>query len=181
MLAKVTEYQQEWDLYLPKVLFACRSSLHETTGFTPYHLKFGCSPQLPIDLMLGCVNKPKLQSYSKLVTQTHQYLTQANSLARKCLTQHHVHQKQVHDSKGTAAELQVGNVVWLYTPVVCKGNTNKFSFWKGPYTIVDKVGPVNYKLQLVGGTRSLVVVHQNRIKLCYNVEQYSPQSNLACN
>ena len=71
-------------------------------------------------------------------------------------------------------------MVWLYTPVVRKGNTKKFSsFWKGPYTIVDKVGPVNYKIQLVGGTQSLVV-HRNRIKLCYNVEQCSPQPNLAC-
>ena len=93
MLAKVTECQQEWDLYLPKVLFAYRSSLHETTGFTPYHLNFGRSPQLPIDLMLGRVNKAKLQSYSKFVAQTYQYLTQAYSLARKCLTQHHLRQK----------------------------------------------------------------------------------------
>ena len=173
MLAKVTEYHQDWDLYLPKVLFAYRSSLHETTGFTPYHLNFGRSPQLPVDLMLGRVNKTKLQSYPKFVSQTHQYLTQAYSLARKSRSQHHLRQKEAHDSKGTAAELQVGDVVWLYTPVVRKGNTRKFSsFWKGPYTIIDRVGPVNYKLQLVGGTQSLVV-HRNRIKLCYNAEQYS--------
>ena len=76
-------------------------------------------------------------------------------------------------------ELQVGDVVWLYTPVVRKGNTRKFSsFWKGPYTIIDRVGPVNYKLQLVGGTQSLVV-HRNHIKLCYNAEQYSSKLTTA--
>ena len=65
MLAKVTEYQQERDLYLLKVLFAYRSSLHKTTGFTPYHLNFDHSSQLQIDLMLGRVAKAKLQSYNK--------------------------------------------------------------------------------------------------------------------
>ena len=35
MLAKVTEYQQEWDLYLPKVLFAYKSSLHRPLALHP--------------------------------------------------------------------------------------------------------------------------------------------------
>lgn len=43
MLAKVIdEHQFNWDLYLPKALFAYRTSLH-VTGFTPFHLTFGCS------------------------------------------------------------------------------------------------------------------------------------------
>ena len=84
------------------------------------------------------------------------------------LSQYYLCQTEAHDSKGTAAELQIGDVVWLYTPVVCQGTTKKFSsFWRGPYTTIDKLGPVNYKLQLVGGTQSLVV-HRNHIKLCYN-------------
>lgn len=131
MLAKVTEHQQDWDLHLPKVLFAYRSSVHETTGFTPYHLNFGCSPQLPIDLMLGRINKAKLQAYPKFVSQTHQYLTQAYSLARKNLSHHHLRQKEAHDNHGTSAKLQVGSVVWLYTPVVRKGKHKKILILEG--------------------------------------------------
>lgn len=177
MLAKVTEHQLDWDLYLPKVLFAYRSSLHETTGFTPYHLNFGRSPQLPIDVMLGRISKVKAQSYPHFVTQTHQYVAQAYKLVRQHLSQHHLHNKEAHDRKGTAPELQIGDVVWLYTPVVPRGNTKKFSsFWRGPYTIIDKLGSVNYKLQLIGGTQ-VSVVHRNRIKLCYNATQYSPSGS----
>ena len=63
-----------------------------------------------------------------------------------------LHQKAVHDSKGTAVAIQIGDVVWLHNPVVCQGNTKKFtSFLRGPYTIIDKIGPVNYKLQLTLG------------------------------
>ena len=175
MLAKVIdEDHQNWDLYLPKALFAYRTSLHEVTGFTPFHLTFGRSPTLPIDAMLGRTNKAKVQSYPQFVRQTHGYLTQAYTLTRHRLSQYHLRQKHHHDKGGTATELQVGDVVWLYTPVVKRGNTRKFSsFWRGPYTIVDKPRPVNYKIQILGGTQNLVV-HRNRIKLCYNATDHLP-------
>ena len=38
---------------LPKALFAYRTAVHDTTHFSPFHLMFGCSPQLPLDLILG--------------------------------------------------------------------------------------------------------------------------------
>ena len=79
----------------------------------------------------------------------------------------HLHNKKLHDKDSTAVPFCVGDRVWLYTPVVPKGKTKKFtSFWKGPYTIVDKTGEVNYKIQLIGGTQTFVV-HRNRLKLCY--------------
>jgi len=35
MLAKVvSNHQWDWDIHLPRLLFACRTALHETTGFT---------------------------------------------------------------------------------------------------------------------------------------------------
>ena len=175
MLAKViAEDQQNWDLYLPKVLLAYRTSIHEVTGFTPYHLVFGQSPQLPIDVITGHVDNKKSQSYPQFVKQTHGYLKRAYTMARQRLTQQHQRRKQFHDKDGTAEELYIGDVVWLYTPVVKRGNTRKFSsFWKGPYTIVDKTGPVNYKLQLLGGTQTLVV-HRNRIKPCNNPCDHLP-------
>ena len=47
-----------------------------------------------------------------------------------------------------------------------KGNTRKFtSFWKGPYTVIDKPGYVTYKIQLIGATQTFVV-HRNRLKPC---------------
>ena len=48
-----------------------------------------------------------------------------------------------------------------------QGRTKKFSsLWKGPYTVIDKTSDVNYKIQLVGTTKALIV-HRNRLKLCY--------------
>ena len=38
--------------------------------------------------------------------------------------------------------------------------------WKGPCTVIDKCGPVDYKIQLIGGTQ-LLVVRRNCLKPCY--------------
>ena len=94
MLAKViADDQQNWDLYLPKVLLVYRTSIHEITGFTPYRLVFGQSPQLPIDVIAGCVHNHKTQSYPQFVKQTHEYLKQAYTMVQKRLTQQHQFRK----------------------------------------------------------------------------------------
>ena len=54
MLAKmVDENQRNWDSILQKAVFAYRVSINKSTGFTPYLVNFGRSPQLPIDVMFG--------------------------------------------------------------------------------------------------------------------------------
>ena len=54
MLAKVvSDHQTDWDYHLPHVLLAYRTAIHDTTGFTPFHLTFGRSPVLPVEAMVG--------------------------------------------------------------------------------------------------------------------------------
>ena len=66
-------------------------------------------------------------------------------IAQQHLQAQHLRNKKLHDKDNIVVQFCVGDRVWLYTPVVLKGNTKKFtSFWKGFYTIVDKTGEVNY-------------------------------------
>ena len=63
----------------------------------------------------------------------------------------HQHQRHMDVyNKGCHGEnLAFGDLVWLFIPAV-KRHMKKFSsLWKGLYTIVDKCGPVNYKIQLI--------------------------------
>ena len=172
ILAKTVENDQhDWDSQLPKALFAYRTAIHESTNFTPYHLNFGRSPQLPIDLMLSRIQTSAIRSYPQFVQAAHQQLKMSQNIVREQLKSQHARQKALHDHHGTAEELQVGDRVWLYNPVVPRGSTKKFaSLWKGPYTVIDKPGVVNYKIQLIGGTQTFVV-HRNRLKLCQTPPQ----------
>lgn len=172
ILAKtVADNQHDWDSQLPKALFAYRTAIHETTQFSPFHLMFARSPNLPVDLMLGRIQPGKLRSYPQFVQDSHKQLMTSYTITNQHLRAQHQRHKRIHDSHGLAECFEVGDRVWLYTPVVPQGYTKKFaSFWKGPYTIIDKPGEVNYKVQLIGGTQTLVV-HRNRLKPCYSPPQ----------
>ena len=174
MLAKVVQAnQRDWDAHLPKVLFAYRTAVHESTQFTPYHLVFGRSPMLPVDVMLqrpyppqpgeegGQVNVPQF------VEDTHHYFKEAYNAANKHLKLSNGRRKQGYDKKEHGESFSIGDRVLLYTPAIKPGRSKKFAgCWRGPYTVVDKTSPVNYRIQLIG-TQHQLVVHRNRMKLFY--------------
>ena len=57
--------------------------------------------------------------------------------------------------------------MWLYVPAIKQGRMKKLSsLWRGPYTTLDKIGSVIYRVQLIGSAKTLVV-HRNRLKICY--------------
>ena len=65
----------------------------------------------------------------------------------------------------------------LFTPVVKPGTTKKFtSQWRGPYTVLDRVNRVNYRIKLVGSSAKPQVIHHNRLKLCYGTPQQTTTS-----
>ena len=49
----VQDKERDWDLHLPSVMLAYRTSVHETTEETPFQLMFGREVCLPIDVMYG--------------------------------------------------------------------------------------------------------------------------------
>ena len=52
MLRKVTaERPEDWDRYIPAVLFAYREIPQETTGFSPFELMYGRQPRGPIKVI----------------------------------------------------------------------------------------------------------------------------------
>ena len=48
----VHDHQDDWDELLDNVLFAYRSSQHDSTKFTPFLLMYGREARLPIDITL---------------------------------------------------------------------------------------------------------------------------------
>ena len=51
MLSTTVADEHDWDLSLPTLLLAYRTSVQETTGTTPFQLMFGRNPRLPEDVL----------------------------------------------------------------------------------------------------------------------------------
>ena len=49
----VTERPFEWERHLPRLCLAYNTSVHPTTGYSPFFLMFGRLVRMPIDIMYG--------------------------------------------------------------------------------------------------------------------------------
>ena len=66
MLSKCLDQNQwAWSTLLPFVLMAYRSSVHESTGFTPYFLVSGHEMSLPLDFMYKPPERSEPSSLNK--------------------------------------------------------------------------------------------------------------------
>ena len=165
MLAKVAlENQKDWDTHVPSVLMAYWSAIHASTGFTPFHLTFGRSPRLPVDFMLGRALSGT--SCPEFVQDLHQTLRRSFTLAHCRLCTAHFQAKTQYDQHGNHTPFHIVDHIWFFVPTVNPWRTKKLaSLWRDPYTVLDKVFPVTYCIQLSSSNHQLVV-HQNQLKLC---------------
>ena len=175
MLSKTIQQNQcDWDEQLPKVMFAYRTAIHEATGYTPFHVTFGRSPSLPIDVMLG-IHRQKKQNIPGYVSDLHRSLQTAYTDIRQNLRVAHKRNKARHDVKSVSVPYHVGDQVWLYVPSVKSGNTKKLaSLWRGPYTVIDRINFATYKIQLISQPSKTLVVHHDRLKHCFGTPQSPP-------
>lgn len=168
----VNDHQTDWDLHLPRVLFAYRTAIHDATGFSPFHITFGRSPTLPVDTMMGTLPRQQPKNVPAFLDDLHHSLHSAYHTVRQHIHSAHQHNKQRYDKEKPYTPFMVGDQVWLNVPVVKPGRTRKFtSQWRGPYTVMDRVSASNYRIRLIGSSAKDIVVHHNWLKLCYGTPQ----------
>ena len=162
---QVGENGQNWDLYLQSTAFAMRSSINNSTKYTPAELVIGDNLQRPIDVS---VKQPKPTGNRRA---HHEF---ASDLVRKleqssCIVQENTRiaretMKRRYHKRNTNHVIEVGSQVMLWWPYYKKGIPRAFQpCWKGPFTVVKLAGDTNCKIedpQHVGKW-----VHMNQLKL----------------
>ena len=157
------EDERSWDLQLPTLMFAYRSSVQETTGSSPFNLMFGREARLPIDLEL---NLPAGECYTdKPVEQLKNRFSRAYERVRSHMQIAHQKQKTNYNRLARDKSYSVDAEVWLHNPAVPRGANRKFHRpWQGPFKVMEKIGEVLYRIQDVKNPRRHFTVHFNRLK-----------------
>ena len=157
----------DWENRLRKVCMAYNTSVHSTTGYTPFYLMFGREARLPIDIAY-CTKQPVAESAGGYATRMKQSLTEAYDDVRINQGVSHRKQSQIYNKKVHGEPYSTGDLVWLHNPAVPTGESRKlYHPWTGPYRVIDKISEANYRIKEVYGKKEPSVVHFNRLKLCH--------------
>ena len=158
----VEAHQKDWDQYIPYLLMAYRTAVHESTKCTPAKLMIGREIRVPIDLVFG---RPEPECYNEGVTnygtKLAENIEQAHEFAREVLKTSSM--KRQYDVDAKAKRFEVGESVWLYSAVCKKGLSPKLTRpWTGPYVIIKRINDLVYKIKLSAQAKPKIV-HRNRL------------------
>ena len=170
-----SKHQDDWDVYLPYVLLAYRTTPHHTLKQTPFYMLYGRNCRFPFDELfpVSALDDTELKVEAAdyvdtLITK----LKTADDVVRKHLLKADARRLTRNDALTNVVKFNVGDLVWLHSPVVKVGLTRKLtSPWSGPFQVIGKYeNLVNYAVQRVDRLGRLVnkakaqLVHVGRLK-----------------
>ncbi|KAE8988354.1 hypothetical protein PR003_g23459 [Phytophthora rubi] len=164
----VSEAQTDWDLYLPRVLFAYRTAYHEALGDSPFFSLYGRDPVLPLDVaFLNLGKKWKSNEVAAYRRELYRTLRDSRHLVeRQLLKAQDRHERRLSDR--VVVQYEVGAPVWVYQLFRKKSGesrTKKLAFaWHGSYRVVDKVNENAYRIDIPTHPNKTVTVNVNRLK-----------------
>lgn len=169
ILAKwVSENQRDWDDRLPAVAFAYRTSVQESTGFSPFYLMFGREPTIPADIVYGL--PPKDTEYEtpvEFVAAQQEKLHDAFTLVREHLNRAAERRKTHYDMRTRPRSFQRGDWVWCLMPRRRIGRSPKWSsFYEGPFLVTTRISDLNLEIQRSRRAKP-IIVHVDKLKPCY--------------
>ena len=121
---------------------------------------------MPIDIMYGAPTPPT-SSPAECADTLRRHLELAYQRVWVQLGHQLGCQKELYDQTAHSKLYKRGEMVWLHTPVIPKGQLKKLRHpWTGPFRVVNMLSEAVYRIQNVHSPRQQLVVHFDRLKLC---------------
>ena len=174
----VQQEQYTWDQYIPGMLMTYRTSVNESTRYTPFFICHGRDPVLPMYTLLN----PKLKyMVEDNVPCMLQHLHRAYSDVKEHMLEARAKNRRLLDKRVKNQNLEPGDAVFYYTPVTAPEASSKLTLhWKPYYCVVEKLSPVLYKIrdQISGKTK---IVHAENLQPAHVEEQWDKERNVLDN
>lgn len=160
--AYVSHHYRDWDAHLGSLEFAYNDAVHASTGFTPFWLTYGAHPPTPMALLqkqLAPSGTPAADDWLETLRADLQ-MARDNLIDAK-------EQQAYYANRGRreGPEFQEGEQVLLKIPNIPKGSRPKLGpRFEGPYKVLERKGPVNYRLELPQGDRRFSTFHVSILK-----------------
>ena len=164
----VQKHGQDWDRYLPYMLYAYRVSAQESTRESPFFLIFGRDPRQPTEEALSCPTNPYMVDLDDYKSELVQGLSNAWKVAKEHIQSAQSHQKATYDRHTKPPGYKVGDCVMVHMPHEATGKAAKLARpYFGPYRILS-LTPTNVEVRLVDKPDdSSMFISLSRIRPCY--------------
>ena len=151
LLTMCAERPNDWDKYLPALLFAVREIPQESLGFSPFELLYGRNVRGPMQILRELWSVEETDEHARL---TYQYvidlrerLEKTCKLAQDNVRSLDIKQNAFYDKRARLRKFDVGDKVLLLLP----SESNKVLLqWNGPYEVLEVVNAMNYKINVKG-------------------------------
>lgn len=153
LISTFVDEHTDWDDCLPACLFAYRTSVHESTGETPFFMMHLRDPNWGTDLYDHVthdpVRWPNADEYKRtlmsIAEDVHKNVRRRNDLVRQ--------KRDRNSNKQLLPNLfKEGSLVWLYVPRTDGEISKKFvKPWQGPLRILYFTSPTTVRLRTLGG------------------------------
>ena len=168
MLTKASQRGLDWVEQLPFAMFALRSAPNKDSLFSPYQLVYGHRVRTPLDILH--------QGWAELEFSEFKTEEWSSWLQDKMEVWHEVHRERMkaagekrkvaYDRSTVDRKLEKGDKVLCRIPGIIEKLKEA---WHGPYLVLEKVGPVNYKVKVGRGRAKLL--HINNLKKFWEREE----------
>ena len=158
----------DWDEKLAMAEFAVNSSVHASTGFTPFHLNYGQDPLMPLDLLIEAdMSNPAAEDML-------QKMKSDIEAAKDNLIKAQIIQEKYANESRRDVEFKVGEKVLLSTKNFKPSATLKKALpdqkkklrpkYIGPFEITRIISKVNVEIKLPNTLKIHPVFHVSQIK-----------------
>ena len=135
-----SEMQNEWDLDVKAACLAYNTTVHSSTGQTPFFATFGREAIVPIHWVYP-IPKPDAEMDVSAWTETIQERFQTTNAGMREKQQATVCRNAQY-YKPLMNQFNIGQWVWIFDPRIIPSSCDKLrSYWAGPYKIIRLLAP----------------------------------------